>query len=74
MRGDNLKIEHDELLEYYQSGPINESFNWFDMDTTGAKNLSDKDLLGRIATLPLVSVRGFGLIAELCKRFNNIED
>jgi hypothetical protein len=64
-----MKIERDEFMKWYESGSPEDSFNWFDMDTGLAEHSSDSELLGRIATLA-INDRGFGLIAELCKRFN----
>ena len=65
-----MKIERDELLKWYENGVYGRAFNWFDMDTTRTEKMSDEELLGRMAQIPAVEIPGFGLIAELCKRFN----
>ena len=64
-------IAKEELQKYLDNSPYN--FNWFDMNTYYAESLSDADLLGRLSQLN-ISICGYGLIAELCKRFNNKDD
>ena len=68
-----MKITREEYLKWYKNGVSERSFPWFDIDTSLAAKMSDKDLLGMIATIPVVEIPGFGLIAELCKRFNKAE-
>jgi len=68
-----MKIDKDELLKWCDNDINKMNFNWFDMDTTTAKTMSDEDLLGRISLLPISKMPGFGFIAELCKRFNTDE-
>ena len=44
-------------------------FDWRNMDTSGASHYADDHLLYLVQHLPVVEYSGFGLIAELCKRF-----
>ena len=62
-------ISKEELKNYYDNAP-SDGFLWSEISTDGAKEMSDERLLGFISQLPLVQTSGFGLIAELCKRFN----
>jgi hypothetical protein len=68
-----MKISKEELLTWYENGISRRSFPWFNIDTSVVENLSDKELLGRITHIPAVEIPGFGLIAELCKRYNERE-
>ena len=55
--------------------PVGESFmltRWREIDTSGAKNMTDERLLEAIAGMPLGN--GWGLIAELMKRFDQRRD
>ena len=64
-----MKISKEELGRYYDARPDeNTGLPWMDINTEGAKELTDERLLGLISQTPMV--RGWGLVAELCKRFN----
>ena len=65
-----MKVSREEVLKWYENGVHNRSFMWFDIETGMAEKMSDKELLCRMAQVPAVEIPGFGLIAELCKRFN----
>jgi hypothetical protein len=46
-------------------------FDYNRIDTSMAQKHSDERLLGAIMRLPVVSISGWGLIAELCKRYED---
>jgi len=62
-------ISKEELNKYHEARPDEDTgLPWMDVNTDNAKTISDEKLLGLISQTPMV--RGWGLIAELCKRFN----
>ncbi len=65
-----MKCTEDELQRWYEGGADGRSFQWFKMDTRPVQNMDDKELLCRITQLPVTDISGWGLVAELCKRFN----
>ncbi|MDH5184505.1 MAG: hypothetical protein OEX12_11515 [Gammaproteobacteria bacterium] len=66
-----MKISKEEYRKWYEGGALGRGFPWMEMNTDSAKQHTDEKLLGLIAQCPLVESAGFGLVAELCKRFNN---
>ena len=47
-------------------------FDYKNIDTTMAKSIDDEMLLQTIQGLNLIGVPGYGLVAELCKRFEKL--
>ena len=65
-----MLINRKEYQNYLDNALIGNGFPWLEMDTSRAKDYTDEQLLGYITQLDTIKCSGFGLIAELCKRFN----
>lgn len=58
-----------KVFEEYTRFSRDPPLDWASMDTSRAKEFDDKRLLILISGLSLEGFAGFGLVAELCKRY-----
>ncbi len=63
-----MKIHKEEYQNWLDNNMDKNNFDWMNINTSPIEKMSDNDLLGQLTTLRLFC--GYGLVAELCKRFN----